>query len=218
MISENLDKIRAEMPSGVQVVAVSKLKPAADVLTAWQCGQRAFGENYATELREKAAVLPGELEWHFVGHLQAKQLKYYIGFVKLIHGVDTVEHLMDVERAAAKVGRVVDCLLQVHVAQELTKFGFVPDELPALSALPETPHVRVRGLMGMASHVEDVGVVRGEFRRLRTLFEGLRDGQRGEEFDTLSMGMSHDWRIAVEEGSTMVRLGTSIFGKREYKK
>ena len=129
MIAENIARISASLPSGTRLVAVSKLKPVDDIMEAYNAGQRLFGENYATELRDKAAVLPQDIQWHFIGHLQSKQLKYYIPFVSMIHGVDSLEHLEDVEKAAAKVGRLVDVLLQVHVAQEETKFGFLPEEL-----------------------------------------------------------------------------------------
>ena len=129
MIAENIARISVSLPSGTHLVAVSKLKPVDDIMEAYNAGQRLFGENYATELRDKAAVLPQDIQWHFIGHLQSKQLKYYIPFVSMIHGVDSLEHLEDVEKAAAKVGRVVDVLLQVHVAQEETKFGFLPEEL-----------------------------------------------------------------------------------------
>ena len=134
MIAENIEKILATLPAGVRLVAVSKIKPVEDIMEAYGVGQRAFGENYATELRDKAAVLPKDIEWHFIGHLQGKQLKYYVPFVTMIHGVDSMEHLQEVERAAAKASRQVDVLLQVHVAREETKFGFAPEELQQLDA------------------------------------------------------------------------------------
>ena len=219
MIAENIASIRAALPAGVKLVAVSKLKPVEDIMEAYRAGQRAFGENYATELRDKHAALPGDVEWHFIGHLQGKQLKYYMPFVTLIHGVDSVDHLLEVERAAAKAERVVDVLLQVHVAREETKFGFAPEELasdfhPLASDLP---HVRIRGVMGMASHTDDTERVRADFRAVRSLFDSLKRAAFGDApwFDTVSMGMSHDWRIAVDEGSTLVRIGSSIFGARD---
>ena len=220
MISQNIEHIKASLPQGVGLVAVSKLKPVEDIMEAYKAGQRAFGENYATELRDKAAVLPKDIEWHFIGHLQGKQLKYYIQFVSMIHGVDSVEHLMEVERAAAKVGRTVDVLLQVHVAQEETKFGFSPEEIEQLSELGGLEHTRVRGLMAMASNTPDEARVRDDFRRAKSLFDGLREGlfKGHPEFDVLSMGMSHDYPVAVEEGSTLVRIGSSIFGARDYSK
>lgn len=206
------------MPEGVKLIAVSKLKPATDIMEAYGAGQRAFGENYATELRDKAAVLPKDIEWHFIGHLQSKQVKYYIQFVHMIHGVDTPEHLLEVEHAAEKAGREVDVLLQLHVAQEVTKFGFSPDELDELATCRPLNHVRMRGVMGMASHTDDTARIRADFRNIRRTFERLKSGlyATSDCFDVVSMGMSHDWQMAVEEGSTMVRLGTSIFGARDY--
>ena len=222
MIVENIAKIRAELPEGVKLVAVSKMKPVEDIMEAYRAGQRAFGENYATELRDKHIQLPDDIEWHFIGHLQGKQLKYYIPFVSLIHGVDSIGHLEEVERAAEKAGRVVDVLLQVHVAKEETKFGFAPEDLDEPQELAQLvlPHVRVRGLMGMASHTDDETRVRADFREVRKFYDNLKEYFFNDKpyFDTVSMGMSHDWRIAVEEGSTMVRIGSSIFGARDYSK
>ena len=218
MIAENIEKICAELPAGVKLVAVSKIKPVEDIMEAYNAGQRAFGENYATELRDKATVLPKDIEWHFIGHLQGKQLKYYIPFVSLIHGVDSIEHLEEVEKAAAKVDRVVDVLLQLHVAKEETKFGFLPDELEHLEYLEHLEHTRVCGLMAMASNTPDEARVRADFHEAKRIFDTLKAGvfKDNTAFCELSMGMSHDWRIAVEEGSTLVRIGSSIFGARDY--
>lgn len=229
MIKENLGKILSTLPEGVRLVAVSKLKPTEDIREAYGAGQRLFGENYATELRDKYNMLCNtsadplhDMEWHFIGHLQSKQLKYYIPFVSLIHGVDSLDHLADVDAAAAKVGRTVDVLLQVHVAQEETKFGFAPEELEQLltpdSSLLTTTNARVCGLMAMASNTPDTNRVRDDFRRVRRLFESLKAGPFADrpEFRELSMGMSHDYRIAVDEGSTLIRIGSSIFGPRNY--
>lgn len=222
MIAENIARIMPTLPEGVKLVAVSKLKPVEDIMEAYNAGQRAFGENYATELRDKAAVLPKDIEWHFIGHLQGKQLKYYIPFVSMIHGVDSIEHLEEVEKAAAKVDRVVDVLLQVHVAQEETKFGFAPEDLdePQELARLALPHVRVRGMMGMASHTDDELRVRADFRAVKAFFDQLKSKAYADSpwFDTISMGMSHDYPIAVGEGSTLVRIGSSIFGARDYSK
>ena len=222
MIGENIARIKSTLPEGVKLVAVSKLKPVEDIMEAYQAGQRAFGENYATELRDKAAVLPKDIEWHFIGHLQGKQLKYYIPFVSMIHGVDSIGHLEEVERAAAKVGRVVDVLLQVHVASEETKFGFAPEDLdePHELAQLELPHVRVRGMMGMATNTGDEARVRADFHAVKSFFDQLKAGPYRDrpEFDTISMGMSHDYQLAIEEGSTLVRIGSSIFGPRDYSK
>lgn len=222
MIAENIAKIKNTLPEGVGLVAVSKLKSVEDIMEAYNAGQRLFGENYATELRDKAAVLPKDIEWHFIGHLQGKQLKYYISFVSMIHGVDSIEHLQEVERAAAKVDRVVDVLLQVHVAKEETKFGFAPEDLDEPDELAQLslPHVRIRGLMGMASNTEDKERVRADFRAVKNFFGKLKKQAFDNKsyFDTISMGMSHDYQIAIEEGATLVRIGSSIFGARDYSK
>lgn len=221
MIAENIARIKSTLPQGVRLVAVSKIKPVEDIMEAYNAGQRLFGENYATELRDKHAVLPADIQWHFIGHLQAKQIKYYIDFVSMIHGVDTIEHLEDIDRAAAKAGRVVDVLLQCHIAREETKFGFSPEELAGIqSSAASLPHVRVCGIMGMATNTTDREQVRREFRELKQIFDTLQSGSFAghPEFCELSMGMSHDYLIAVDEGSTLVRLGTSIFGERDYSK
>ncbi|MBR4230096.1 MAG: YggS family pyridoxal phosphate-dependent enzyme [Bacteroidales bacterium] len=220
MIKENLEKILATIPSGVRLVAVSKLKTADDILEAYSAGQRLFGENYATELRDKQPLLPADIEWHFIGHLQGKQLKYYIPFVSMIHGVDSLDHLAEVDRAAAKAGRTVDVLLQVHVAQEETKFGFAPVELENLDHLDNLSNVRICGLMGMASNTPDTARVRADFHSIRLIFERLKSGlfAGNPAFSEVSMGMSHDYRIAIDEGSTIVRIGSSIFGPRDYSK
>ncbi len=221
MIAENIARIKATLPQGVRLVAVSKIKPVEDILEAYNAGQRLFGENYATELRDKHAVLPADIQWHFIGHLQAKQIKYYIDFVSMIHGVDTIDHLEDIDRAAAKAGRVVDVLLQCHIAREETKFGFSPEELAGIqSSAASLPHVRVCGIMGMATNTTDQEQVRREFRELKHIFDSLQSGPFAghPEFRELSMGMSHDYHIAIAEGSTLVRLGTSIFGERDYSK
>jgi hypothetical protein len=218
MIAENIAKIKSSLPESVKLVAVSKLKPVEDIMEAYNAGQRAFGENYATELRDKAAVLPRDIEWHFIGHLQGKQLKYYIPFVSTIHGVDSIEHLEEVEKASAKVGRVVDVLLQLHVAQEETKFGFLPDEIEKLERVDNLEHVRISGLMAMASNTPDAARVRADFHEARRIFNSLKAGlfKDNPAFRVLSMGMSHDYPIAVEEGSTLIRVGSSIFGPRDY--
>lgn len=218
MIAENIAKIKSSLPESVKLVAVSKLKPVEDIMEAYNAGQRAFGENYATELRDKAAVLPQDIEWHFIGHLQGKQLKYYIPFVSMIHGVDSIEHLEEVEKAAAKVCREVDVLLQLHVAQEETKFGFLPEEIEKLERVDNIEHVRISGLMAMASNTPDAARVRADFHEARRIFNSLKAGlfKDNPAFRVLSMGMSHDYPIAVEEGSTLIRVGSSIFGPRDY--
>lgn len=217
-VKENLRSVLNDLPEGVKLVAVSKYHPAEYIMEAYEQGHRIFGESHEQEIRQKFDVLPKDIEWHFIGHLQGKQLKYYIQFVSLIHGVDSIEHLEEVEHAAAKVGRTVDVLLQLHVAKEETKFGFLPEEIEALDNLEDLKHVRICGVMGMASNTDDMERVRADFHRIREIFDHLRSGffAGKVEFRVLSMGMSHDYPIAIEEGSTLIRLGTSIFGPRDY--
>lgn len=218
MLKDNLHNIVSTLPSGAKLIAVSKTKPVEMLQEAYDAGQRLFGENYATELRDKHAVLPHDIEWHFIGHLQPKQLKYYIDFVSMIHGVDSIEHLEAVEKAAAKVNRVVDVLLQFHIAKEETKFGFSLDEVSQLRNLPVLEHVRICGVMGMATNTDDYVQVRSEFANLRHIFESLKKDYfaDSEHFCEISMGMSHDYKIALEEGATLVRIGSLIFGARNY--
>lgn len=214
-IAQNVQHLRESLPSGVQLVAVSKTRTEEEILEAYHAGQRIFGENKVQEMVRKWETLPRDIQWHMVGHLQRNKVKYIAGFVSLIHGVDSTRLLREIDKRAEEHGRVIDCLLQVHIARESTKFGFDDSELRALlrEGLPgELPHVRVRGLMGMATFTEDSGQVRREFRHLKSLFDELLAGVPGA--DTLSMGMSGDYRIAIEEGSTMVRIGSSIFGAR----
>jgi pyridoxal phosphate enzyme (YggS family) len=194
----------------IALVAVSKTKTVEDILALYAEGQRDFGENYVQELLDKHLGLPADIRWHFIGHLQTNKVKQLISFVYLIHGVDSLRLLKEIDRQAAKVGRVVDVLLQVHIAREETKFGLDTTELEEVMGAKEAlKHVRVRGLMGMAANTEDVVAVRSEFRGLKTLFDGwFSDG------GILSAGMSGDYRIAIEEGSNMVRIGSLLFGPR----
>ena len=198
----------------VQLIAVSKTKPASDIEALYQLGQKDFGENYVQELVDKATELPKDIHWHFIGHLQSNKVKYIAPFVYLIHGIDSYKLLQEVDKQAAKNNRVIDCLLQVHIAEEETKFGFDNNELQALPDLNELKHVRVCGLMGMASFSEDMEKVRGEFHTLKTIFNQFQ--QKYATVQILSMGMSSDYRIAVDEGSNMVRVGSLLFGAREY--
>jgi pyridoxal phosphate enzyme (YggS family) len=205
--------IKAELKDRIQLVAVSKTKPAEEIMTLYTFGQRDFGENYVQELVDKQGSLPADIRWHFIGHLQSNKVKYIAPFVHLVHGVDSMRLLKEIDRQAARHGRVIDCLLQVHIAREETKFGLDAAELDQLMSGPDLstlPNSRVRGLMGMASFTEDQGKVRAEFKGLKTLFDKYFQG--GD--DILSMGMSGDYTIAVEEGSTMVRIGSLLFGKR----
>jgi PLP dependent protein len=202
----------------VTLVAVSKIKPAADILELYNLGHRDFGENYVQELEEKAAALPKDIKWHYIGHLQTNKVKFIAPFVQLIHGVDSLKLLKEINKQAARNGRVIECLLQVHIAQEETKFGLDENELSTLLRELDKeplPNVRVAGLMGMASFTEDLITVREEFRNLKRLFD-KQDllTTNHSPFTTLSMGMSADYRIAIEEGSTMVRIGSLLFGER----
>lgn len=214
-IAENLNEIRKTLPGGVQLVAVSKTRSAAEIMEAYRAGQRDFGENKVQEMAAKYQELPKDIRWHMIGHLQRNKVKYMAGFVHLVHGVDSFRLLEEINRRGAQEGRVIDCLLQVHIAEEETKFGFDPAELDALlqgTELGLLKHVRIRGLMGMATFTEDRAQLHREFRSLKALFDGSFAGN--PEADILSMGMSGDYPIAVEEGSTMVRIGSSIFGSR----
>ncbi len=201
------------------MVAVSKTKPVADLMEAYGVGQRDFGENYPLELRDKHSAMPPDVRWHFLGHIQSKQIKYYIDFVSLIHGVDSAGHLADINAAAAKVGRVVDCLLEFHIATEATKAGFtLPEAEQVLQNRSAYSNVRLRGVMGMATNTDDHSLVSNEFANLKAIFNTLKNSYFNgvETFNVISMGMSHDYRLAVEAGSTMVRIGSSIFGPRVY--
>lgn len=196
----------------VTLVAVSKTKPISDIQALYEAGQRNFGENYVQELCEKQAQLPGDIHWHFIGHLQSNKVKYIAPFVHLIHGVDSESLLKEIDKQARKNDRVIDCLLQVHIAQEETKFGLDQKELAQLmSRLSNYPHVRVVGLMGMASFSADNELVRSEFRTLNTIYQALASAH---SLQILSMGMSGDYRIAIEEGSSLVRIGSLLFGAR----
>ena len=205
-------QIKHELPSTVQLVAVSKFKPVEDIRLAYDAGQRLFGENRPQELAQKAKLLPADIQWHFIGHLQTNKVTLILPFVTLIHSVDSEHLLAEIDRQARALGKRVDCLLEVHIARETTKQGFLPEEAEALARhIGDYPNVRLRGVMGMATFTDDSAEVRQEFRTLKALSQRLSDIP---DCDQVSMGMSEDWRIAVEEGTTLVRIGTSIFGKR----
>lgn len=198
--------------SGTTLVAVSKTKPIEDIRELYELGHRDFGENYVQELVDKQPQLPYDIRWHFIGHLQSNKVKYIAPFVHLVHGVDSASLLREINKQGLKNNRVIDCLLQVHVAQEETKFGLDEKELDELMAIPAYPHARIRGLMGMASFSSDTTLVRREFNTLKQLF--IKHTHDYPEFNILSMGMSGDYTIAIEEGSTMVRIGSLLFGNR----
>lgn len=199
--------------SNISLVAVSKTKPVEDILELYNLGHRDFGENYVQELDEKTKQLPNDIRWHFIGHLQTNKVKFIIPFVYLIHGVDSLKLLKEINKQAEKNKRVIDCLLQVYIAQEETKFGFDEAELLSLD-LKQFLNVRIKGLMGMASLTDDTNKIRIEFKSLKTLFEKLKT--KNPELSILSMGMSADYKIAIEEGSNMVRIGSLLFGERNY--
>lgn len=216
---DTYNSIRNELDAAkVTLVAVSKTKPVEDITGLYQLGHRDFGENYVQEMVEKAAMLPADIRWHFIGHLQTNKVKLIVPFVQLIQGVDSLKLLKEINKQAEKVNRVVDCLLQVHIAQEETKFGLDENELNSIIKDPENSsmrHVRIRGLMGMASFSNNMGLVRSEFRNLKGIFDRLAKFQTINFTPvTLSMGMSSDYKIAVEEGSNMVRIGSLLFGNR----
>jgi PLP dependent protein len=218
-VAEQIATLKAQIPDTVTLVAVSKTKPAIMIEEAYAAGQRDFGENYVQELELKAVSLPKDIHWHFIGHLQSNKVKYIAPFVHLIHAVDSVKLLLEIQKQAAKCNRTIDVLLQVHVAMEETKFGWDVNEiLEAGVALLHHSHVRVRGLMAMASNTDNAVQIAHEFQQVKEVFDQLKEGIAADQagFDTLSMGMSGDWRIAVEQGSTMIRLGSTIFGQRNY--
>lgn len=210
-VKENLLRIKNSIPAHVTLVAVSKTKPKEMVMEAYEVGHRDFGENYVQELVEKHQQLPGDINWHFIGHLQSNKVKQIASFVHLIHGVDSLKLLQEINKQALKNNRVIDCLLQIHIAREETKFGFDISECETLIAsgeLNKLQNVRVKGFMGMASNSQETEQLRKEFRSLA----GLK--KRNPSFEILSFGMSGDYQIAIEEGSTMIRIGSTIFGSR----
>ncbi|MBO5989497.1 MAG: YggS family pyridoxal phosphate-dependent enzyme [Paludibacteraceae bacterium] len=217
-IAERIQSVVASLPETARLVAVSKFNPAEAVLQAYNCGQRLFGESKVQELTGKYEVLPKDIEWHFIGHLQTNKVKYIAPFISLIQSVDSLKLLKEIDAQAKKVNRVIDCLLEIHVAQEETKYGFSFDELRTLfkeRAFDVFENVSVVGLMGMASNTEDEVQIREEFRLLSDFYKEMKDSL-APQFRELSMGMSHDYHIAVEEGSTLVRVGSFIFGERVY--
>lgn len=214
-IQQNLAAIKSSLPEHITLVAVSKTKPVSALMEAYDAGQRIFGENRIQEMTEKAALMPDDVQWHMIGHVQSNKVKYMAPFVALVHGVDSIKLLEEIDRQAAKNKRVIDCLLQVHIAKEESKFGFDFKELDAAMTQIKAgtfPHVRIRGLMGMATFTTDEKQIRAEFDSLKVCFDKFRNIDTG--FTLLSMGMSGDYRIAIEAGSNMVRIGSSIFGNR----
>lgn len=217
-IKQRLERILATIPSDVSLVAVSKFHPAERLMEAYEAGQRIFGESRPQEMAAKAAELPKDIVWTMIGHLQTNKVKMIAPFVSLIASVDSDRLAMEIEKQAAKLERTIDILLEVHVADEETKSGWDLGELRefiASGALSTMPHVRVRGIMTIATNTDDESIIRRDFQNIKNIFDELKP-LFGEQFDTLSIGMSDDYPIALEYGSTMVRIGTAIFGQREY--
>ncbi|WFE84663.1 YggS family pyridoxal phosphate-dependent enzyme [Parabacteroides chongii] len=220
-ISQNIVQLKASLPANVTLVAVSKFHPAAALEEAYNAGQRVFGESRAQELTAKQKVLPGDIEWHFIGPLQSNKVKDIAPFIHTIHSIDSLKLLQEVNKQALKNSRIIRVLLEIHVAQEETKHGLSPDECRELlqnEQLAELRNIQICGLMGMATYTDDTTLIEQEFHTLHELFSELKSiyFKGNDNFAVLSMGMSHDYPIAIRQGSTMIRVGTSIFGEREY--
>jgi len=218
-VSKNLEQINSEIPDDVVLVAVSKTMPVEDIMEAYRSGHRIFGENKAQELIAKQPLLPGDIKWHFIGHLQTNKVKYLAPFITMIESVDSLKLLKEINKQALKSGRTIDCLLQFHIAREETKFGLDLEEASTILSSPEYKsfiNVRLCGVMGMATLTEDEELIRDEFRTLRHYFDVLKRDFFPDEgaFRHISMGMTSDYLIAIEEGSTIIRVGTAIFGGR----
>ena len=219
MISDEIKRFHDELPQGVELVAVSKFHPCESIMEAYNAGQRIFGESRVQEFLAKIPQLPADIEWHFIGHLQTNKIKYMAPYVALIHGVDSYKLLAEINKQAVKAGRIIPCLLQIHIAQEETKFGFSTDECRAMLEAGEwkaLENVRIAGVMGMATYTEDEKQIRKEFKTLVANFAYLKMAyfSVNEEFKEISMGMTDDYKIAMSEGSTIVRVGSGIFGER----
>lgn len=220
-IGQNIDSIKGGLKEGVRLVAVSKYHPVEDLQAAYDAGQRIFGESHAQEMKAKEAVLPKDIEWHFIGHLQTNKVKYIAPFVSLIHSVDSLRLLQEIDRQAAKNGRVIDCLLQIHIAEEETKFGLDEEEMKSILASEEYKslnNIRIAGLMCMASNTDNEEQIRREFEQVKLMFDRTKETffKDSPHFRELSMGMSDDYHIAMEVGCTLVRVGSKIFGLRNY--
>lgn len=220
-IKEEIKQIKNELPEGVRLVAVSKFHPASSIEEAYAAGQRVFGESHVQELQQKYEQLPKDIEWHFIGHLQTNKVKYIASYIKLIHAVDSLKLLKEIDKQAEKAGRVIDCLLQLHVAQEETKYGFTPEECMDMLKEGEwhnLTHIRICGVMCMASNTDDTNQIHEEFQRAHDFFIQAKEKFFTDRpyFKECSWGMSHDYPIAIEEGSTLIRVGSKIFGERVY--
>ena len=219
-IQENIRGVKKELPSSVRLVAVSKFHGVNEILEAYETGHRLFGESRVQELIEKQPELPKDIEWHFIGRLQRNKVKFIVPFIECIHSVNSKRLLMQIERQAAIVNRVIPCLLQIHIAEEDTKAGFSESECWEFlkkGTWKELKHIQLAGVMGMATFTEDEEIVRGEFKKLNAFFKEIKEEFFADapHFKEVSMGMSSDYKIAIEEGSTLIRVGSNIFGERE---
>lgn len=220
-IKANLNEVYANLPEGVRLVAVSKYHPAAAIEEAYRAGQRIFGESREQELAEKCKLLPPDIEWHFIGHLQTNKVKYIAPFIGMIHAVDSYKLLAEINKQALKHQRIIPCLLELHIAQEESKYGFTFDscrEMLAQGQWKDLTNARICGVMGMATNTDDTAEIAAEFRSLKAFFDELKQTyfSHSDTFKEISMGMSHDYRIAIACGSTLVRVGSKIFGERQY--
>ena len=214
-IAGNTKKIRASIPESVELVAVSKTKSNEEIMEAYDIGHRVFGENKVQDMTAKNESLPKDIRWHMIGHVQTNKVKYMAPYVDLIHGVDSFKLLKEVNKQAAKNERIISCLLQIHIAEEATKFGLSPDECKEVVIQAEAlENITIKGLMGMATFTDNVSQIEREFKSLKELFEDLKSDNK--DFDILSMGMSGDYELAIKEGSNMIRVGSKIFGERNY--
>ena len=217
-IATNLSKIKSQLPTDITLVAVSKTKPNADLMEAYEAGQRIFGENKIQEMSEKWQTMPKDIQWHMIGHVQTNKVKYMAGFVSLIHGVESLKLLQEINKQAQKQNRIIDCLLQIHIAEEDTKFGLNESELSEIlnsNTFKLLQNINIVGLMGMATFTENQAQIKKEFQHLKSIFDQFKQLQMPNfNLETLSMGMSGDYKLAIECGSTMVRIGSSIFGQR----
>lgn len=221
MIKDNIITIKTNIPDDVKLVCVSKFKPNEDIMEAYNAGERRFGENRPQEMEEKAKTLPTDIHWHFIGNLQTNKVKIVVPYARIIHSMSNTRLVDEIEKCAAKMGKVQDVLIELHVAGEETKQGFSPEEAIETfnrEYIDAHPHVHICGVMGMATNTDDMAIVRSDFKKIRKTFDTLRQNvfHDDESFCEISMGMSGDYKIAIEEGATIVRVGSSIFGARDY--
>lgn len=221
MIKDNIKAIRANIPKNVKLVCVSKFKPNEDIMEAYNVGERRFGENRPQEMEAKAKTLPSDIEWHFIGNLQTNKVKIVVPYARIIHSMSNTRLVDEIEKCAAKIDKVQDVFIELHVAGEETKQGFTPEEAIEIfnrKYIDAHPHLHICGVMGMATNTDDIAIIHNDFRKIRETFDTLKENVfRGDDsFCEISMGMSGDYRIAIEEGATIVRVGSSIFGARDY--